>query len=108
MTDIMPPVSFSDDIHGVQALACPSCGSSHLHHGDIEVYDRGEDQPEGLHVAITDAGTVTDRCLRGNPSDRRHGLAIRFECENCAMDMELTIAQHKGNTLVAWRETAEK
>ena len=41
----------------------------------------------------------------GNPSWRRHGLAICFECEFCGRTSELTIAQHKGQSLLAWRGT---
>ena len=39
----------------------------------------------------------------GNPSDRRHGLAVAFTCEACPFQGELTVAQHKGATLVGWR-----
>jgi hypothetical protein len=38
-----------------------------------------------------------------NPSGRRHGLAIAFDCEGCGDEIELTIAQHKGLTAFAWR-----
>jgi hypothetical protein len=43
-----------------------------------------------------------------NPSERRQGLAIAFSCEDCDAKLELTIAQHKGNTIVEWRLQPEK
>lgn len=45
---------------------------------------------------------MEDNTVSGNPSARRDGLAIRFTRENSKMD-ELTFAQHKGETMVAWR-----
>jgi hypothetical protein len=43
-----------------------------------------------------------------NPSWRRDGIAIEFCCEGCGSIGELTIAQHKGVTLVGWREKKER
>jgi hypothetical protein len=40
--------------------------------------------------------------LAANPSARRHGIRIEFECEDCGHASQLTLAQHKGETLVAW------
>ena len=57
--------------------------------------NRGE-QWRGAHKEI-------DSKRSGNPSLRRHGLAICFECEFCGRTIELTIAQHKGQSLLAWR-----
>lgn len=48
-----------------------------------------------------------------NPSSRRQGLSIEFECEMCHGDMDdgkkntlppfqLAILQHKGNTYIEW------
>ena len=40
--------------------------------------------------------------LSGNPSARRHGIAIEFTCEQCGDGLRLTIAQHEGHTLIEW------
>ncbi len=57
----------------------------------------GNDRPE-LAVSFTDNNNSR------NPSDRRQGMIIRFECENCGPNgIELCIAQHKGNTIVHWQ-----
>ena len=50
------------------------------------------------------AASSIDTDLKGNPSARRDGLAIRFWCESCDARPVLTIAQHKGSTLVEFSE----
>lgn len=88
-----------------ETLLCPSCGDQYLHHCEVVVYERDEDATETLKttVAASVARTelvASDGC--GNPSRRRDGLTIRFECENCGAKPLLKVAQHKGLTLVGW------
>lgn len=90
---------------GVSELNCPRCGSAYLHQGTVTVYDRGEDQAacvktvvEGGRVSVDPYGNNTD-----NPSMRRHGLTIQFDCEGCGdKPIFLTVAQHKGCTEIGW------
>jgi phage terminase large subunit GpA-like protein len=56
-------------------LRCPHCGGNNTHHFSM-TYERNEDDPE-------------------------KDIAISFRCEGC---LELTFAQHKGETLVKWPE----
>jgi hypothetical protein len=90
------------------ALRCPHCGNNYLDHGEVIVFSRREDAPITIETRIATTGLtcitpVPSREAR-NPSGRRNGLAIRFECENCdAEDLEFTLAQHKGQTPLAWR-----
>jgi hypothetical protein len=84
-------------------LECPKCNGNYLHHAKVEVFDRHEDQPEGLHVVIGDQDVHIDKVLTGNPSARRHGLKIYFSCENCNAVPVLTVAQHKGQTYIDLR-----
>jgi hypothetical protein len=56
----------------------------------------------GLITNITGA-----QAERGNPSSRRNGVVIRFWCEDCDVISELTLEQHKGNTLLRWRSTVD-
>ena len=87
-------------------LLCPSCGEDYLHHRVTTLYERPEDAVVTLEIAVSSAAIVTRLCPTSetrNPSSRRHGLAIQFECEMCGLVGELTIAQHKGSTLLAWR-----
>jgi hypothetical protein len=92
-------------------LLCPRCGEDYLHQGRVEVFARSEDATTGLHTT-TDAEDVrVDHDLRANPSARRQGLTIAFDCELCdggddAPGLVLTIAQHKGRTFLAWRAPA--
>lgn len=82
-------------------LKCPRCDDGYLHQGKVTIYQPEEDS---LNVRKTtvDGSDVESRLVAsdgsGNPSQRRHGLTIAFECEVCGGDLELTIAQHKGIT----------
>ena len=96
-------------------LICPQCGSNNLHQGTVTVFNRNED---GKHTEVTcvqahtDTSTVivTDETT-SNPSPRRHGMLIEFECEHCYAWGEgetipdrlvLAVYQHKGLTLIEW------
>lgn len=89
-------------------LLCPRCSSNNLHHGAVTVFNRIEDDTNTQVTCVerdSDASTVlvTDRTT-SNPSPRRHGILIDFECEICYDHGKLSLAiyQHKGLTLVEW------
>lgn len=88
-------------------LDCPHCGQANMHHRGVVMYDREEDAEITMRTRIV-RGMVQSVPVpsagSGNPSDRRDGLAILFECEQCGRLSELTFAQHKGDTHVAWRK----
>ena len=90
------------------ALLCPECGENFLHHTEVTVFSRpAEDGPVTSTRIHPDAAVhVLPGHWKGNPSSRRDGLAVRFYCENCDVDAELTIAQHKGETSIQWRRAA--
>jgi hypothetical protein len=79
---------------------------TYLHHGVVTVYNRRENADS---VALTQVSSgqgtieIVPSAWSGNPSARRDGVVIRFVCENCDETSELTIAQHKGQTLLGWR-----
>lgn len=92
----------------IDDLVCPGCGNQFLHHGAINVFTRAnEDAPTVLVTKVYASGHASEHaemsCASRNPSARRDGLAIEFTCETCPVISELTISQHKGHTLVAWR-----
>ena len=94
-------VSFDDDV-----LLCPRCRGNCLHHGHVTVYDRSEDEPRITKTTVDGPVanmTAVENNGSGNPSLRRGGIAISFACELCSAHSELTIAQHKGSSLVEWR-----
>lgn len=92
---------FSIDQYGEEAsLLCPSCGHDNLHHERIEIFDRTEDEPSGIHLTVFHGKATFDTSLEGNPCIRRHGLKIRFSCETCVARPVLSISQDTGTTYV--------
>ena len=87
-------------------LACPKCGGPNLHHGDVTVYSRVEDETNTTVTTVEGNGDVlvsqskSGKC--GNPSLRRDGLRIGFSCEGCGELQDLCIVQHKGTTFMHW------
>jgi hypothetical protein len=106
----MYPVKFSET--DPTWLTCPQCGGDYLHHAAVTVFSRNkEDGPvtatvidERNGVRREEGPTVTRAC----PSSRRDGLAIAFWCELCPALSELTVAQHKGITVLEWRITGRQ
>jgi hypothetical protein len=97
-------------------LCCPVCSdsnspdvSTYLHHMAVTVYDRAEDTEETVRTRVTSGKgsiSVIPSCHARNPSSRRGGVVIEFWCEHCGGTYELCFAQHKGMTIVKWREWA--
>ena len=86
---------------------CPKCESTYLHHGTISVYFPTEDSPPLGVLSIFSDGNISSLYkapMDNNPSRRRDGLAIDMECEVCGPVGRLTIAQHKGQTLIGWQK----
>lgn len=88
---------FNDDV-----LMCPVCNGHYLHHGRIEVFVRDtEDSDDGKHVTVDTTGwSDCDGEMNNNPSCRRGGILIHFNCENCHVKSVLSIAQHKGESIL--------
>ncbi|MNE47840.1 hypothetical protein D3C80_1422660 [compost metagenome] len=100
----------------VSDLICPRCGGDYLAHGRVDVFNRGEDARTLTHIRV-DGAQASVRLVSSdevpNPSRRRWGLSIRFDCEACSSGdpgdvIELTIAQHKGQTEIGWRYTEKQ
>jgi hypothetical protein len=93
-------------------LVCPNCGGTNLHQDAVTVFDVEQEDAKKVTRTRVSGGVVSSHLVpnrgSGNPSRRRHGLVISFECEGCtASPIELRIAQHKGNTEVSWRYTTQ-
>lgn len=83
-------------------LSCPNCASSNLHQTSSSVFFRdNEDAVTGKFFRI-DKSKVEKTFGDKNPSLRRDGLLIEFECEQCDADPILAIYQHKGFTFIEW------
>ena len=84
-----------------RTLLCPACGSPFAHQGRVEVWNRpeGETRPG---MAIEKDGQAHEIPADGNPSIWRDGVRIWFVCEGvgCEAQFALTVAQHKGETIV--------
>lgn len=93
-------------------LKCPHCGGDYLHHGDVHVFSRlREDSDDGTHVVVSSTGGVSagkSLDMRLNPSARRNGVLIKLQCEGCHGVSALSIAQHKGVTLVDIGKVSER
>ena len=106
-------VTFDGDM-----LKCPKCSENYLHHRNTTIFERSEDDKlttviaQSEHEAHVSSFPSADTC---NPSSRRNGILIEFQCEQCHYDygdaspeggyegcFRLAIIQHKGNTFVEW------
>jgi hypothetical protein len=75
--------SFEDE-----SWMCPTCGEYHTHQGKVQVFNRcGEDAEHGLNITIEGRVYDVKSTMDGNPSSRRQGLIIEFQCENCHDDI---------------------
>jgi rubredoxin len=93
-------------------LQCPSCGFNCLHHREVLISDRTEDSEDVKTVWVGGIGDWNSDSLqikycdtsisKYNPSPRRGGIVIEFNCEGCSAQPILGIYQHKGSTLVEW------
>ena len=95
-------IKYSDPPYN-DVILCPYCGDGYLHHKRVVIYHRyGEDSKDGLAVTVTSEGLATNGDISENPSSRRDGLVIHFECENCDNTPILAVSQHKGTTSLHW------
>jgi 5-methylcytosine-specific restriction endonuclease McrA len=96
-------------------LACPSCGSSYLHHCKVAVFYRDcEDDCNGNAVLISgldfwgaegEEYSITTRSkfsMAETPSPRRGSVIIEFVCEDCGARPQLATIQHKGCSYLEW------
>ncbi|TXH16605.1 MAG: hypothetical protein E6R03_05255 [Hyphomicrobiaceae bacterium] len=86
------------------ALCCGKCGGSYTHTYSVEVWNRNEDAEKGTHVVVEGPRVIIDNDLSGNPSKRRHAVAISLWCEQCWHTSTLTLAQHKGATVMDFED----
>lgn len=93
-----------------EELSCPHCQGIYLHHGKVTIYERlREDSETGWKTTISNDGfsavLSNVNTIDGNPSCRRDGIRIELVCEDCHKKSYLTIAQHKGLTMVKQSKT---
>ena len=106
--EIETPVRISNDFYSVfgEELFCPVCAMhssdySQLHQVRVDVFNRAEDAKTGQHTICIGDKTYTDNDINNNPSMRRQGLIVYFQCERHTENLiEFSISQHKGKTYI--------
>lgn len=83
-----------------------------LHHKEVLINDRFEDSKTGKSIWVGGLSHWSDRTFQFkyceesnmslNPSPRRGGILIEFDCECCLAKPQLGIFQHKGLTCIEW------
>jgi len=108
-------VDLGEHWQGAIGLRCPQCSGDRLHHGRVTVFHRIEDDEMITQTVVTGTSATVEAVPDSrttNPSSRRDGIEIEFQCELCHWEkssdpanqrMFLRIAQHKGKTLLEWR-----
>lgn len=92
-------------------LLCPRCGGNNLHHCMIVIFARDGEDRDGTVITVDktegDPWTLaTERRGSGDFPGRRGSVEIDFSCETCGDHDALTllVRQHKGETLMRWKE----
>jgi hypothetical protein len=87
---------------GKGVLKCAGCGEEYTRVKGVYWFRRGEDRSScdtGFLTLSGHQGAVkTSNKL--NPSARRDGLRVIYNCEHCETISSLNIEQHKGNTYI--------
>ena len=102
---------------GNGALLCPNCSenaddAAYLHFDRVTVHAREEDgDPDTTVVEFPDRPSQgaqrPSQHVPSNPSRRRSGIVVEGWCEHCSGRWELTLAQHKGQTLITAGRSAK-
>ncbi len=95
----LPPMTPQFDTYGV--LHCPCCHNPDTHQFMVAVFARKEDQQVTITAIPTGGEAPASFVLPPNPSMRRDGVAVGFTCEHCPAVFWVSLAQHKGATLLA-------
>ena len=108
-------VELGEHCQGAISLCCPHCRGDRLHHGRVTVFHRIEDDEMITQTVVTGPTATVEAVPNSrttNPSSRRDGIEIEFQCDLCHREkkshppnqrMFLRIARHKERTLLEWR-----
>ncbi len=85
-------------------LICPNCKCNNLHQTSCTTFWRESEDADSGKIVTTSHQSIVENShlMSSNPSNRRDGIVIRFECEQCAAGPMLSIKQHKGTTYIGW------
>jgi hypothetical protein len=65
------------------SLRCPRCGNQWLHHHDIAIWSRDEEDGPGTLTEIRDGAVLVTRQAANEIPHRRDTIRITFGCEMC-------------------------
>ena len=113
-------VDLGEHCQGATSLRCPQCRGDRLHHGRVTVFHRIEDDEMITQTVVTGPSATVEAVSNSrttDPSSRRDGIEIEFQCELCHREkksdladqrMFLRIARHMGKTVLEWRFEARE
>ena len=107
-------VAMADDF----VLKCPGCNDDWLHHESVVVQNRASEDKDGKFITVDGLEISSRSAVNKEFPGRRDSVEIEFWCEQCHGYDEtddistlnlpgrfvLTIMQHKGQTMLSWRE----
>jgi hypothetical protein len=102
----------NDCVEYGNSLTCPGCEEINLHQESCITFWREKEDSIECNTTLTKHKLTENKDMywasRNNPSERRDGLLIQFNCEHCDCDPVLGIWQHKGTTFIAWHSMRVK
>lgn len=99
----LPFISMDDG----DRMLCPKCGGNYVHIDEVFVAGRPREDGEIKPVHVDSGGRVSaeERVSLPIPDvGRRHAIALKGWCELCSAEFAVEFVQHKGQTLLAFRE----
>lgn len=116
-----------------EMIECPYCGSTWTHQNTVWIFNRCEDDDMTMVTRVWNPTIISQDLempsdmvrtkimptkMCPNPSSRRQGILIEFECEDCSMEQDpnnennyictdrndfyCAVAQHKGSTILSF------
>lgn len=84
-------------------LKCPVCKELYLHHHNIYIINRRNEDMDGELVFVDTNNNIIKQEIKAKDIvGRRDAMYISFYCEYCDKSYSLEIHQHKGNTCLSW------
>lgn len=86
-------------------LVCPFCASEFVHHREVGVYTRREEDGPITRTNVEENGNLYVQQLGKDdkdPTERRNAIVIQFECELCEKKFQLEIRQNRGRTIALY------
>lgn len=81
---------------------------TYLHQTKVEVHSRVAPDADGVVVSVSEGETrARPLSLSHSTMGDRDDVRIEFGCEFCGRLLWLEFKQHKGQTLVSWRDQGE-